>query len=290
MQARDKKLNDIKDWCKANDDIRVVLLTSSLVNPLAPVDYFSDIDVELIFEDNSSYINDNSWISKFGAAITLFEEDESSFDGRHAMKMVLYEDHVKVDFKLYSKLKFIKDMRNENQCEDWDIGYEVLVDKDGITKELKKPTYRVSVIRKPTEAVFIKLINDFWWDTTYVAKCLARGDMFYAKFMSENIIRTDYLVPLIEWHIASQHKWKITTNKHGRLFKKYLSADEWLKVLKTFSGSDIEDNWNALLAFADLVHDLGMRLSQDLGYSYPGEPEIKIRKYLSDVKAIRSRL
>lgn len=265
-------------------------MTSSLVNPLAPVDDFSDIDIELVFEDNSSYVKDNSWVSKFGAAITLFEEDESGFDGRHAMKMVLYEDHVKVDFKLYSKLKFIKDMRNENQCEDWDIGYEVLVDKDGITKELKKPTYRVSVIHKPTEAVFIKIINDFWWDTTYVAKCLARGDMFYAKFMSENIIRTDYLVPLIEWYIASKNNWEITTNKHGRLFKKYLTEAEWLKVEKTFSGSDIEDNWNALFAFADLVHDLGMGLSQDLGYSYPGEPEIKIRKYLSDVKAIRSRL
>lgn len=65
--------------------------------------------------------------------------------------------------------------------------------------------------------------------------------------MSENIIRTEYLVPLLEWHIANQHNWNITTNKHGRLFKKYLSQDLWSKTEQTFSGSNIEENWKALL-------------------------------------------
>lgn len=289
MQARDKKLNEIIDWSKENNDIRVVLLTSSLVNPLAPVDDFSDIDIELVFEDNSPYVLDNNWINKFGIPVALFEEDETSFGGSHAMKMVLYEDHVKVDFKLYSKSNFISDMHNESQCVDWDIGYEVLIDKDILTKELKKPTYRVSIIRKPTEATFSKLIADFWWDTTYVAKCLARGDIFYAKFMSEDNIRTNYIVPLIEWHIASQHNWEITTNKHGRLFKKYLDAATWLKIEKTFSGSNVEDNWNALFAFADLVHELGTGLSQKLGYAYPEKSEVKIRTYLNEVKAISDK-
>ncbi len=83
-----------------------------------------------------------------------------------------------------------------------------------------KPTYQISIIKKPSEKEFQNLINDFWWDTTYVAKCLVRDEIFYAKFMSETVIRTEYLIPLIEWHIASEHNWNITTNKYGRLFKK----------------------------------------------------------------------
>ncbi len=153
-----------------------------------------------------------------------------------------------------------------------------------ITQNLKKPTYQVSIIIKPTEQKFEQLLNDFWWDTTYVAKSLARDELFYAKFMSENNIRTDYLIPLIEWHIAIQHDWKITTNKFGRLFKNYLTSEMWQKVEQTFSGSIIEDNWNALFAMADLVSEIGKELSEKLGFEYPIKLETDIRKYLLDLK------
>lgn len=283
MKIREEKLRNIISWANENADIRAVLLTSSLVNPLAPVDNFSDLDAELIFEDNSSYIENNQWINLFGKPISVIEEDESCFGGIHAMKMVLYEDHIKVDFKLYSKKRFLKEAQRDKLPEDWDIGYKVLLDKDGITTAMKPPSHQVSIIKKPSEETFTKLLNDFWWDVTYVVKCLARGDIFYAKFMSENIIRTEYLVPLTEWYIASKHNWNITTNKHGRLFKKYVSPDIWNRLEQTFSGSDIRDNWKALFAFADVFHLLGTRLAEKLEYPYPETHERNIRKYINTV-------
>ena len=69
MKVRDEKLKAIIDWSKNNRDIRAVLLTSSLVNPLAPVDDFSDLDIELIFENNAKYISDNTWTENFGNPI-----------------------------------------------------------------------------------------------------------------------------------------------------------------------------------------------------------------------------
>ena len=287
MKVREEKLEQIIHWAENNPDIRAVLLTSSLVNPYAPVDDFSDLDVELVFGNRASYESGNEWIRLFGEPISMIEEDDRVFDGRHAMKMVLYKDHVKVDFKLYQVAEFIEEIKEENLPEDWDVGYKVLVDKDDLTKNLKPPTYQSIMIQKPKEKEFQQLMNDFWWDTTYVAKCLKRGDIFYAKFMSENILRTDYLVPLIEWHIAGNHEWNnITTNKHGRLFKKYLSADLWNKVEKTFSGSNIEENWNALFAYADLVHELGTSLAEKLHFIYPSKLEDDIRNYLKNVKTM----
>ena len=53
MKAREEKLKDIRRWSEINTDVRAVLLTSSLVNPSAPVDEFSDLDIELIFENNA---------------------------------------------------------------------------------------------------------------------------------------------------------------------------------------------------------------------------------------------
>lgn len=285
MKIREEKLEQIIQWIENNPDIRAALLTSSLVNPYAPVDHFSDLDVELVFNNRTSYEINNEWLNLFGEPISTVEENDSVFEGKHAMKMVLYKDHVKVDFKLYQISEFSKEIQQEILPEDWDLGYKVLVDKDDLTKNLKSPTYQSIMIHQPTEKKFQQLLNDFWWDTSYVAKCLKRGDIFYAKFMSENILRTDYLVPLIEWYIASDYNWNnITTNKHGRLFKKYLSDDLWNRVEATFSGSNIEENWTALFAFADLVHELGTYLAKKLNFTYPEQHEQNIRKYLIEVK------
>ncbi len=287
MKVRDEKLEQIIHWAENNPDIRAVLLTSSLVNPYAPVDDFSDLDVELVFEIRASYESENEWIRLFGEPISMIEENDSVFDGKHAMKMILYKDHVKVDFKLYQVSEFIEEINRETLPEDWDVGYRVLVDKDNLTKNLKPPTYQSVMIHQPTEKEFQQLMNDFWWDTTYVAKCLKRGDIFYAKFMSENILRTDYLVPLIEWYIAGNHDWNnITTNKHGRLFKKYLPSGLWNKVEATFSGNDLEENWKALFACADLVHELGTSLAEKLHFIYPVKLEDDIRNYLTEIQSM----
>lgn len=285
MKFRDDKLNDIINWSKQNNDVRAVLLTSSLVNPYAPVDDFSDLDIEIIFDDNAFYVADSGWIKLFGEPIAMVEEDESYFDEKHAMKMVLYDDHVKVDFKLISKAKFLLEVQLGELPEDWDIGYKVLLDKDGITNNMKTPTYQVAFVTKPNREKFKQVLNDFWWDTTYVAKCLARDEIFYAKFMSENNIRTDYLTPLIEWYLCSQNKWNVSTNKHGRLFKKHIDADLWSIIEHTFSGSDLQDNWNALFSMADLVSKIGSDLALKLDYEYPFSLEAKVRKYLIDVRS-----
>ncbi|WP_300669140.1 AadS family aminoglycoside 6-adenylyltransferase [Soonwooa sp.] len=283
MKIRDEKLQNIINWAENNEDVRAVLLTSSLVNPLAPVDDLSDLDIELVFKNNEKYIKDNLWLNNFGNPIAMIEEDETCFDGKHAMKMLLYEDGVKIDFKLYSKSNFVEEVQQKELPYDWDIGYKVLVDKDLLTKDLKKPSYQASIIKKPTESQIQTLLNDFWWDTTYVSKCLKRDDLFYAKFMFGEI-RTNYLTPLIEFYIASQHDWNITTNKHGRLFKQYLSKEMWQKIEATFSGSDIDENWNALFAMMDLVHEMGNFLTQKLNFSYPQKLENDIRKYTEDLK------
>ncbi|MBL3548450.1 MULTISPECIES: AadS family aminoglycoside 6-adenylyltransferase [Chryseobacterium] len=287
MKIREEKLEQIIQWAENNPDIRAVLLTSSLVNPYAPVDDLSDLDVELVFESRKDYESGNSWLQLFGDPISMIEEDDTVFEGRHAMKMVLYRDHVKVDFKLYQVSEFMEEVQKGALPEDWDVGYKVLIDKDGLTKDLKPPTYQSIMIHKPDEKEFQQLMNDFWWDTTYVAKCLKRGDIFYAKFMSENILRAEYLVSLVEWHIGNDHNWdNMTTNKHGRLFKKYLPEDLWSRVEATFSGSSIDKNWTALFAFADLVHELGTALAQKLNFTYPSKLESDIRTYLLEVKSM----
>lgn len=286
-QLRTTKLQAIETWAQQNPEVRALLLTSSLVNPLAPVDSFSDLDIELVFDNNEPYLESDTWLSVFGDPIAMIEEGEACFSGKHGMKMVLYRDGIKVDFKLYSAVNFVKEVAAPELPEDWDIGYRILLDKDGLTTAMKPPTHQVSIIKKPSTDAFKQLLNDFWWDTTYVAKCLARDEIFYAKFMSENNLRTAYLLPLVEWYIASQHHWNITTNKHGRLFKQYLSEEDWEKLELTFSGSVLVDNWKALFAMMDIVHEIGKELAARLNYAYPDKLEEDIRGYILGVSEFK---
>ncbi|MCY1497459.1 Aminoglycoside 6-adenylyltransferase [compost metagenome] len=226
---REIQLMEIVDWAASSEAIRAVLLTSSLVNPYAPVDPFSDLDIEFVISDIQHFLSDDTWVENFGKKIAMIVENEDAFEGRHAMRMVFYEDYTKVDFKIYSVENFLEDVAADELQEDWDVGYVVLLDKDGLTKNMKSPTYEAVMIHKPTEQEFATLFNDFWWDMTYVAKCLWRGDLFYAKFMSEDNMRTQYFTTIIEWHIGLEHDWKVSTNKKGRLFKKLPAASSMEK-------------------------------------------------------------
>ncbi|WP_306351138.1 AadS family aminoglycoside 6-adenylyltransferase [Flavobacterium sp. '19STA2R22 D10 B1'] len=278
------QLQQIVEWAQIQHEVRVVLLTSSLVNPYAPVDQFSDLDIELVVENASEFLSTEDWLSSFGTVIAKIVESEETFDYKHAMRMVLYDDYTKVDFKIYSVDQFLKEVNQVDLQDDWDVGYKVLIDKDNLTLNMKPPTYASIMIKKPTVEEFIQILNDFWWDITYIVKCLARGDIFYAKFMSENNMRTEYLQTIIEWYIGLENDWKVTTNKYGRLFKNYVSPELWTKIEATFSGSVIEENWNALLASANLCHELGIYLAEKLNYPYPITLEEDIRKYMHTMK------
>lgn len=268
MENRNLKLQHIKNWINDNNDIRAALITSSLVNPLAPIDDFSDLDIELVFEDSENYIKSKEWLFQFGDILNYYEEGIEEFEGKHAMKMVQYMDGVKVDFKIYSIEQFLAEVNSPILPEDWDIGYEILADKDNLTSNLTPPTYQVSIIKKPSFEEFNKIVDNFWWDVTYIPKCLARGDLFYLKFMVEKIIRVEYFIPMIEWYVASQHHWDITTNKYGRLFKKYLSEQEWNQLEETFSGSDLSENWKACGKMLVIFDQMAIKVPESLKIEY----------------------
>lgn len=283
---REEQLQQVLDWAAANEEIRVVLLTSSMVNPHAPVDRFSDLDIEFVVKDLPLFLSDDSWLGNFGTVLAKVAENEEAFDGKNAMRMVFYEDYSKIDFKLCGIPQFLEEVQTEALQEDWDVGYKILLDKDGLTAGMKPPTYQSVFIAKPEEDEYNQVMNDFWWDMTYVAKCLWRDNLFYAKFMTEDNMRTQYLQKMIEWYIGLQQNWKVTTNKHGRLFKQYLSPEMWAKVEATFSGSDINDNWRALYAYTDLGRELGLELAAGLGFHYPAMLDKKICTYLDYVRAL----
>jgi len=86
IKAREEKFQQIIQWATANEEIRAVLSTSSLVNPNAPSDKFSDLDIEFVISSFDEFLKDDSWLAAFGRVIAKVVENKEAYDGKNAMR------------------------------------------------------------------------------------------------------------------------------------------------------------------------------------------------------------
>jgi len=284
LRSEKEILDAVVNWASEEKDVRAVIITSSRANPNALRDIFTDYDIEFAVTDIGKYLSHDSWLYNFGEPIEIIKEDEQAFNGEFAMRMVIYADYIKIDFRIHTVVKFHEQILKKQLPDDWDIGCKVLIDKDSMTADLKKPTFNAFTIAPPSEEEFSATVKNFWWDTTYVAKSLWRDELFYAKYIFENIIRFNYLKKIIEWRIGSRSNEKITTNKYGRLFKKYLTPDEWESIEATFAGSNISENWDALFAAMNVFRNFSKDIASKMNFNYPDKLDEEITFYIQKIR------
>lgn len=267
------------EWAERSDAVEALVLTSSRVNgSAAPVDQFSDYDVAVYVDSLDQYQNDD-WLKFFGKVLVRWpQKPQSTFNVNWLTRLVIFEDRLRIDFQITT---------NHNVYPvGYDLGYQVLVDKIGFTKKFPKATNTEHFIKKPSEIEFLTLVNDFFWDATYVPKYLWRNDLFYAKFMFDSMIRFEYFEKVIEWYIGSENSWSVGTNVHGRYFPRYIDQQTWEEIEKTFAGSDVEENWAAFFKMVELFTRFAKQAAEHLGYEYPLEQEKRVLAYYQQSKNI----
>ncbi|RSD28850.1 aminoglycoside 6-adenylyltransferase [Mesobacillus subterraneus] len=279
MKQEKEMLGLLLDWARKEENVRTILMTSSRANPHALTDLFTDYDFEIFVEDLDTFMLDDGWLEQFGSLI----KKVSLQDGEWRTRLVLYEDGTKIDFQITSN-DYVKSLASMSELSaKYDNGYKVLLDKDGVTKGIKPPSYQAYITKPPAEEVFADIINSFWGDTAYVANSLWRDELYFAKYMLDSVIRTHYLQPAIEWYIGVHHEWSVNPNKYGRWFKRYLDSETWAELEATYAGAGLEENWEALFRMADLFSRLCQEVGASLGYPYPFEYEQRMRAYLNKV-------
>lgn len=276
---QNKVYQKLQNWAQGNDNVRAMILTSSRVDPNSKPDAFSDYDIEIYVSNIEPFMNDE-WLKFFDEIMVCWPlKPMPTFDKNWITRLVHFKNKIRIDFQITAQ--------KQTEPIRYDSGYQVLIDKDGIEKLIKKPTYKEHIIKKPNEEEFLTLVNDFFWDATYIAKNLWREELFYAKFMFDSVIRFEYLEKMIEWYIAMQNEWEICTNKHGRYFKQYLNLKEWQEIEKTFAGADIEDNWQAFFKTIELFSSMAKKVSDKLSYKYPDKIDSEVTKYCHEAKTIK---
>ena len=270
-------LEKIHHWSAANENVRAALLTGSRAQPAACVDALSDYDVILYVRDVSFFEASDDWLRAFGEVMVRWPRTPRS-TGREGWitRLAIFADGTRIDFQIGPESELLQDSLDE--------GYEVLVDKDGRTAALPLPTYAKYLATCPTDVEFAELVNDFWWDATYVAKYLWRDELPFASFMLGGVLRDQFLHTLISWHLGSVHDWKANVGVHGRHFKKLLDQEIWEAYESTFPKAEIEDHWEAFLDTLALFRGLAARLAERLGYHYPHELDQSVSEYCQRIR------
>jgi aminoglycoside 6-adenylyltransferase len=277
MRCETEILSQINRWAQDEPLVRAVILTGSRADPKGRPDSLSDYDIALYVNDWKQFQENDNWLKKFGTIMVrwpLFPLN--TFDSNWLTRLVLFDDGVRIDFQ-------ITEARHIGPNE-YDGGYRVLIDKDGVTGSIEVPTFTVFNITKPSRDEFETLCNDFWWDATYVPKYLLRNELPFAKYMLDDVLRFNYLHRLVEWYIGSQYDWSVNTGSHGKWFSRYLDKETWAAYRTTYAGAEIEENWYAFFRLGDLFGRLAVETAEYLGYSYSENLGKNVTEYAANLR------
>jgi aminoglycoside 6-adenylyltransferase len=282
-------LQHLVAWATGRDPIRTVLLTSTRAVAGGGTDPLSDYDVVLIVTDVRPFHEDRRWIEDFGEVLVTYWDSlypDPDYGIEQTGNVIQYAGGLKIDFTV-SPVALLQRMAESAELPaEFDAGYRVLLDKDGMAAALKPPTYRAYLPERPTNDAFQKLVEDFFSDAPYVAKCLWRDDLLPAKWCLDYDMRYVHLYPVLEWLIALDSGWTVRAGLLGKGLKKRLPHDLWAELEASFAGGTIEENWESLFRTMALFGRAASRVAAGLGYTYPRDLEARVAAYAREVQML----
>lgn len=283
----DKVIEQLIRWADSQHLIRAVVLTSSRAVPHASLDLFSDYDMILAVRSVRPYYVDRTWLDTFGPVLAVYRDPMIPENGlERSAYVVQYENGLKIDFSLWPVELLQQVAENPHLPVEFDAGYQVLLDKDNLTTQLKAPTYSGYIPTPPTEANYLELIEGFFLDLTYVAKCLWRNDLMAAKHILDQSSKQEHLRPMLEWHVEIDHQWSLKPGPYGRRLKQHLRPDLWAELECTYTGAGLDENWEALFLTIGLMRRVAHEVGERLKYTYPQELDQRVVNYLDKVKQL----
>jgi aminoglycoside 6-adenylyltransferase len=275
-------------WAEGQPSVRAMILTGSRAVPNAATDIFSDYDVILVLSDIQPYYQGRAWLEYFGSVLALYRDPLESENGcSKSGYVVQYDDGLKIDFTLWPVEILERVITTPDLPAEFDAGYTILYDPEHLTEALKPPSFRGYIPTPPSEEEYQAAIEVFFLDTTYVAKYLRRDDLVAAKYILDNIMKQEQLLPMLTWQMEIEQGWSVKPGPYGRSIKRWLRSDLMKRLESTYTGSGLDANWQALFQSIALFRIAALDVSTLMGYTYPQEPEQRVVAYLNRVKKLR---
>jgi aminoglycoside 6-adenylyltransferase len=274
MRSDQHVLQQIMDFAQNDANIRAVIMNGSRVNPNVEHDIFCDYDIVCFVHDLEKYDRDQSWMPDFGELVIMQFNRHDDFPEDQLVFLMQFTDGVRIDLS-FAKMNMIKKAIEDSLT-------VVLLDKDPCLPFIPEPNESSYITKKPSQAEYDLMVNEFWWVSTYVAKALWRNETATAKYLFEVIVR-DCLNKMASWFIAMQYGWNINLGKCGKNFRKLLSPDLWEELLSTYPGIEEEAIWQALIRAGILMRKMSIPVAENLGYVYHYQEDEQVTAYVQHV-------
>jgi len=186
----------------------------------ATLDRFSDYDVTVVVTDILPFFENREWLKSFGDVLVVYRDPiRDQLGYRRFAYVTQYADGSKIDFTLWP-VALLKQIVYESKLpSELDIGYSVLLDKDHLADQLQAPTHKAHIPAPPTEAEFQTLVEEFFHESTHVAKHLRRGDLMPLKYNLDQAMKQLSLRRILEWQIEIDHHWSVKPGANGKELK-----------------------------------------------------------------------
>jgi aminoglycoside 6-adenylyltransferase len=283
----DQVIAKLREWATERASIRAMLLTSTRADPHAIVDALSDYDIVLVVDDIRPYYQDRNWLEDFGEVLVTYWDPiyQSPKTGIEVFgNVVQYVEGLRIDSTLWPIGQVQQVATGKDLPADLDVGYTVLLDKEGITDHLTPPTHTAYIPEPPTKVMFDKVVEDFYSDAPYVAKCLLRDELMPAKWCLEHDMKHPFLRQMLEWRMELDYAWSLPVGALGKGLKKRLPAAIWTALEGTCAGAGLEENWEALFKTLNLFREVGEQVASGLGLEFPNELDRRVMIFLREYR------
>ena len=275
MRSEAEMLKLILGFAHSREEIRVVVMNGSRVNPNAKKDPFQDYDIACYVANVDTFRGDLTIPQYFGELIILQLPDdmgdpEPESEGSYAYLMQ-FMDGNRIDLSFHP-LDRVAEIQEDSLS-------VVLLDKDNRVAVLPPPSDRSYWPEVPTAKAFNDCCNEFWWVSVYSAKGLWRGELTYAHTMLDDYVR-DQLMKMLGWYFGVKTGFKQSPGKYGKYLKTGLSNAEWQQVERTYAGADPEQIWSALFAMGSLFRQIAGSVAQEFGFAYPEIDDRRVSAFL----------
>jgi len=279
MRSETEMMSLILDFIAQDDNIRAAYMNGSRANPSIPKDEYQDYDVVFACHDIQHYLDNHDWIDHFGKIAILQEADQTEtmlYGAKPRFEsyifLILYQDDVRTDLCFKKIDQALKEYGTDSAT-------VLLADKDHRFKTLDPASDKDYLIRKPSDFLVKTSINEFYWCLQNVAKGLARDQVPYALWMLNGPIR-DMLHRMIEWKIAIDHDFTVSTGSHGKRFKEFLSPDLYHQWELTVPDASIDSIWQASFNSISLFSALAQEVCLALHIDYSRDEETHVTAHL----------
>lgn len=275
-------LDKILKIAKEDNRIRGVFLNGSRADSNATQDEYCDYDIVYLVENIQSFTNDKEWYKAFGEILIMQTPDDwynqpyDYYRKENFHYLMQFTDGNRIDLTLV-------DTENITWVRENKEPRKILLNKDNLEELYNITSNAIYNITPPSEKEFHDCCNEFWWLALYVAKGLCREEFLYARIHMEQY-QMPMLIKMLNWSIAMEHDFTISTGKCSKYLKRFLNKEEMQSFMALFPEGSYEDIWEKLFLQYDYFNKIAIKVAKHFGWKYDTKETQKVIDYAKGMK------